>query len=545
MAQGGSNSYFIFGEHTVSAWGVPIHADDYVEIIYEVVSSGLKSVGDLILPERFKGNASPTPGIQNFEHCEGDIPMHLHGEDLLVFFKHLFQAGAAEIDSNDSVAQELRANGVFTDPMSITTQPSATPTPCNPCKLVFTWSVERAHTVQTVRTNGVFTNPMSLTAQPSTPSQLIFTWSEIRAHDGGIAKDMDLSGTDAVGDPQTETISVAEGATTVTSVKTWASIDTLGISFAVGFDVTDSLKIESNTTKTMTITGTDQNDIAMEEIISVPFDTLTVSSTRYFKTVDASGIDFEAGFDLTGNLLVEGDKNTWTHVIILGEELGDGLQFEIVKGGIPSVYTGCLINTGVIDVGDVLTFTMGLIGKQGWNRYKTGATTGNPVKSNTPTDVALYDRVSQEVDPAWSLAMSLDDIAIPLASMTITIDNQLAIPTRYTGERFIVKPRRSANRVITINPGVDYDTINPDWDMKFEDMISMVGIVSAFRRPFAGPELSIQVDCPNLQMANPPDPDVSNYMEILSSLTLRALRSVGATTSDEIKVTIVCEKDFP
>ena len=129
--------------------------------------------------------------------------------------------------------------------------------------------------------------------------------------------------------------------------------------------------------------------------------------------------------------------------------------------------------------------------------------------------------------------------------MTLTIDNQLAIPTRYNGERFIVKPRRSNNRVITMNPGVDYDTTNPDWDLKFENMVSMVGIVTAFRKPYAGPELSIQFDYPNLQMANPPDPDVSNYMEILSSLNLRALRSVGATTSDEVKVTIVCEKDFP
>ena len=147
------------------------------------------------------------------------------------------------------------------------------------------------------------------------------------------------------------------------------------------------------------------------------FDTQNATTTKYFKTVDASGISYTS-LAVATTLLIEADMNVYTHVVTINDTLLNGLTIEAVKGSRPSVYGGCLLNSGTIDIGDVLTLTLNIMAKRGWNGYKVPTDAGaTPTSSASGTDVSGYSRVSPEVFPAWGMALYLE------ASATATPSN--------------------------------------------------------------------------------------------------------------------------
>lgn len=434
MASKGYDSYLIIGEQTVD-WDTPVLTAAMKTIIYEFVSAGLRNVGAPVIPARFKGQPSPARQIQGFFHGEGDIAMHLHAEDMLIWWKNILMATASEVDSTDSVKQTVFADAVWTDPDSLDTQPAATDPTSDPGLLIFTFSAAQ--------------------------------------------------------------------------------------------------------TGSITITGTDQNGVAITDTLTFAGDT-TKTTTKYFQTVDVDGIDFTDIPPGADTLLIECDKNTYTHVITLGDTVTKGLTVELIKGGIPSTFIGCLLNSGTMDVADVITLTTSVLSKRGWNRYKVPVSGVVPTASVTPTDIGAYTRVEDEVFPAWSLQVTLDDSGvIPVESASFAFNNQLAFPTRFTGVRTEPKPTRSDNRDIALTVSVDYDTVNPDFDAKFYADTDIKAVLYARSVPYAGPELTFEIELPRCQLTQFPDPDIGDYAQVMQELALRPIRTAGASSSDEVKVTIV------
>lgn len=441
MPQSGHNSYVIVGEQDTD-WDTLCPLASMTEIIYEFVSSGLRNASDPIIPERFKGNASPTEQIANFLTAGGDLQMHLHADNMVLWWTHLL--GDDAIASVDFTAQEVFGDGIGGDkaipasPFGLDTQPTAT-------------------------------DPVS------SPGKLIMT---LDASDSGV----------------------------------------------------------------VTITGTDQNDAAISEVVTITA-TDTATTTKYFKTVNATGIAY-TGLAVATAILIEADKNVWTHTIEVKDALLNGLTIEAVKGARPSVYGGCLINSGTIDIGDVLTFTLNLIAKRGWNGYKVPASAlEEPTASDTATDVSGYSRVSPQVLPAWGMALYLEGsaTATPIANATFAFNNNLGYPRRFIGVRTEPKPTRQSNREITLTTGIDYESGQYDFDAQFlggapvEDC-SLV----CMRTPYAGAEYKLTITLPNCEISTFPDPAISDYAEIIQDLVLRPVRTAGAVGPDEMTVAIQC-----
>jgi hypothetical protein len=295
---------------------------------------------------------------------------------------------------------------------------------------------------------------------------------------------------------------------------------------------------------TFAIAGTDQNDAAITE--NLVFDaSATETTTKHFKTVDAGGITWAAGFTTATTLLIESDKDTYTHVIELGDSVRDGLTIEMVKGGIPSVYIGALVNSATMTLGEDLSLAMSLLAKRGWNRCKVPASGTTPTSSTTPTDISGYTRIAEQVFPGWGLAMYLDGAgsATEVNGLTLMLNNNLDFPTRYRNVRTRPKPVRTARRETAITVGIDYDTVNADMDVKaLNNQVMQVQVV-AYCKPYAGAEYSIQWDMPRCQITAFPDPEVSDFSEVIQELALNPIKSDSASSSDEMKVTLVNKEE--
>ena len=432
----GFKSYVILAPQT--AWDTPAIDSEIYPFIYEFVSCGLKNNSDWILAERFKGQPSPTPGIENFYDASGDLVMHLHADDMLWWW--LLAMFNDTPDTDASAPQEVRAAATWDGTDSLTTQPSATTIPCDP---------------------GI----------------LELTVSEA------------ISGT-------------------------------------------------------FTIAGTDQNGVAISEIVTFSAQAVK-ATTKYFQTVNTNGIT--TAVTCGGKTLaITCNRGTYTHIIALGDDVPVGYTMELVKGGIPSVYVGCIPNTITIDLADVLTFNVGLMAKMGYNARKLSADTDarTPVVSNTGTDVAAVPRVSELVFPSWGIVLQIDKgsgyATIPVSSLSLSLDNALKFPDRFRNLRTRPQPVRGGNRNYSLRVGIDYSTTENDWDPKFMGNAEVGAKVICYRTPYADAEYKIEFNLPRCQITSFPDPAVSDYSEIIQDINLRPIRSLAAVASDELSVVLTC-----
>lgn len=289
-------------------------------------------------------------------------------------------------------------------------------------------------------------------------------------------------------------------------------------------------------TGTVTITGLSQGGEAVTEVLTFAAET-EKTTTAYFQSVDAAGVVIAT---ITQNMLIECDRNIWTHTIALGDAVEDGLTIEAVKGedAIPSVYVGTLLNTGVIDIADIMTATWGCMGMRGWNQYKVNTGAGDPTASTTPTDVSAYTRVSDMVIPGWATSLTIDAVAIDIASGTFSLSNNLAYPVRFRNLRTRPQPKRQGDREISLAVGVDYNTTNPDFDSDFLCNSELALVFYAESLQCLGAKRSITITMPRAELTDFPDPEEGDYLETISQLNFRPIRSVGASTSDEVVVVI-------
>jgi len=292
---------------------------------------------------------------------------------------------------------------------------------------------------------------------------------------------------------------------------------------------------------TITITGTDQQDNVISEVLTFVAEAGPKTTTKYFKTVATGGIVYAGitvGVALT--MLIKSDMNVYTHVIGLGDALLNGVTIEAVKNGIPSVYIGALLNSMTLDIGDVLGLTWSFLAKRGWNRYKVPAAGTTPTSSNTPTSVAAFSPVGDEVLPAWGLSLTLDAVEVPIASGSFNFSNNLGFPTRYRNLRTSPKPTRQGPRDLSLTVGIDYDTTNADFDAKMLTSQKVAAILYAYRKPYASAEYMLKISLPRCEVRAFPDPSVTDFPEVIQELQLRPIRTAGAVASDECEITLQC-----
>ena len=96
-----------------------------------------------------------------------------------------------------------------------------------------------------------------------------------------------------------------------------------------------------------------------------------------------------------------------------------------------------------------------------------------------------------------------------------------------------------SDREIILTAGVDYDTTNANFDLTYESDQGIAAILSGIHTPFAGPEYSITITMPRCQLQQHPDPPINDKADILQTLSLRPIRSVADTSSDEILIAVV------
>ncbi|MBC8229239.1 hypothetical protein H8E77_06810 [bacterium] len=309
-----------------------------------------------------------------------------------------------------------------------------------------------------------------------------------------------------------------------------------------------TLASETGAPGTVIITGTDQNGTAITETLSFTTGDESQTTTFYFQTVNVNGVT-TSGLNNDGTMLIMCDKNIYTHVFALGDnvyvdEAADkhGLTIELVKGAIPNTYVGCLLNSGTLELADTTTLTLNILAKQANYRLALDGT-------GTATDISgfgdMMDATYPDADdifPGWGMAVQLDSVQTDVESASFSFSNNLDYPTRYKASRPMSKPVRQGDRDISFTCAVDYEAVadgGVNFDDKYYGDVPIAVIFSAVSKPYAGPEYTISLSLPRCQLIAHSDPEVGGQGDLLQTLTLRPIRTVGATTSDEAVLTIV------
>ncbi len=136
-----------------------------------------------------------------------------------------------------------------------------------------------------------------------------------------------------------------------------------------------------------------------------------------------------------------------------------------------------------------------------------------------------------------------ESVVIPeycVKDVSFEFGNNLAYPDRFCGTRYKQKPRRSGERNIRITAGVELTDTTNIFDSKFMNLDDVVVQFKCYRKPSYGAEYMIQIDLPHCKIITHPDPDVTDYVEVMQNLEFYPIRTIGATESDEMSVTLQC-----
>lgn len=263
-------------------------------------------------------------------------------------------------------------------------------------------------------------------------------------------------------------------------------------------------------TGTIVIVGTDYTDLAVTETIQTGAAPTTLSSIYYYKSVSAITVNVVTATSLQ----IDADPETWEHTLKPDNAVLDGLTVEFLKGADPNTYTGVLFNTGSINVGDEVTFSVETIGRSG--------DLGNAVDgTSTPSSLVGLTRPDKDLTPGWGTKFSVDSVDIPVDAATFSVNNGLAY--RIAGRslsRFQRKPSRQAIRETTLQASIDYDAT--DFNPKTLGVEFATDFIAA-STPYGGIYAAIEVTMPQCEMVGYPDPAVTGPTDILQTLNIRAI----------------------
>lgn len=227
---------------------------------------------------------------------------------------------------------------------------------------------------------------------------------------------------------------------------------------------------------TITITGVDGNDEAISETLTYTSNT-TKTTTKYFKTVNASGIAC-SGFT-GGTLAVNGNRNTCKHTFALNNNL-PSVTIEASKGGKPVTVWGC----GQTKLQVKLDAPEGLaeiiptfLGKDGWLKARDGTTTP-----------ATLSSLTKEVFRNWKSGLRIDGTLIGIKSVNFTIDNKIKEDTSEIKESSpIMTPKliRDGEREITGTFNCQFEDFT--YFEKWQNDASASLVAKLTSQPYAGP----------------------------------------------------------
>ena len=400
------NSYLIVGEQ--DDWEDPIDRDEFTGIIYEFESAGLRNASAPIEPTRLTGHASPIEDVENFISAGGDIRLELHADNMAIWFKQLLMDDMSD-EYIEPTWQEVLGTGggvgrTWTDPDELDTQPNALSPSESPALLKFTLN-KGDNQVITIEGTDVFDELITETL--TFTSAGVLTQTTTKAFKTVFA----IQFTDT---PQnSETLLIEAGQLNYSDItapvwkevfgdgmggdKAWTDPDNLDTQPGATSPSQAPAKLKftfsASVTQSVVIAGTDQNDISITETLAFVAEAGPKTTTKYFKTV--TSIDFTTAPPGAEKLLIEASNTLYTHLIEIKDEILPGMTIKVVKGGLPSTYIGCLINSGTLTLGDINTLACAIIAKRGYNSFVVKATGNDVEASETPTDVSAYDRVNR------------------------------------------------------------------------------------------------------------------------------------------------------
>jgi len=108
--------------------------------------------------------------------------------------------------------------------------------------------------------------------------------------------------------------------------------------------------------------------------------------------------------------------------------------------------------------------------------------------------------------------------------------------------RLPVKPVRQGDREISLSCTIDYEAVadgGVNFDDKFYGDIPIALILSMVSKPYSGPEFTVQITMPRCQLTAFPDAEVGGPADMLQTLNFRPIRTVGASSSDEVSSLVI------
>ncbi|MEW6095708.1 MAG: phage tail tube protein [bacterium] len=275
----------------------------------------------------------------------------------------------------------------------------------------------------------------------------------------------------------------------------------------------------------ITITGKDGLGNAITETVTFTANA-TKNTTKYFKSVDANGIT-TSGFT-GGTLEIKGNKNTYEHLFTLQDAV-PSVTMEVSKGGMPWTYWGLGCTSAEIKIDDVegiAKLTFNFIGKDGEPKALDGSTTP-----------ASLNNLVKELFMNWNMQLKIDDVAIGITKLALTIDNQLRDNTAEIKDGSQV----ALPRLIRDNQRKISGTFN----LRFEDATyynkfiagtpAKLELLGTNQVP-AGPFENIKFELPEIVFEGT-DPEVGDMGVIYNDIPFSAFSSAG--TNDELKITVV------
>lgn len=286
-------------------------------------------------------------------------------------------------------------------------------------------------------------------------------------------------------------------------------------------------------TGTVKVAGTDQLDQAISETFTFT-SANTVTGTKYFKTIDASGITITVTSGLTlgtHRISIEAQKGISLHSFVLKDADQQSLTLEYVKGGDPNTYDGCLLNTGNITLAPVITASFDILARNGKLRK-------NIAGGSSATSLSTFVRVPEDVFPNWGWSAVVGGTQMELNSSVFTVNNNLAFPDRVNGQsnglrRLQARPQRTAAQDVTIALNAAWDTAK-DFDTNYENDDDVTLKLVGYALPSAGPEYLMHIEALRAKLTSYPDPAVDTYADLNQNLNFKLLPHTGTTVTVDV-----------
>ncbi|MDI6781425.1 MAG: phage tail tube protein [bacterium] len=273
---------------------------------------------------------------------------------------------------------------------------------------------------------------------------------------------------------------------------------------------------------TITVTGTDGMGLSISETITFTTNEAQIT-TKYFLNIKITTTGFTGG-----TLTIYGNKNTYSHVFTLAQEVPT-ITVENSKGGMPWTYWGLGMKSMEIkipQVEGVAEVSADFIGQNGEPKNIDGGTT--PTVLNEFVDTPFMN---------WNMQFRIDDVIVGIHSCTLSIDRNIRDNTAEIKDGCQeALPRHVMDNQRKISGSFNVQFADATYYNKFINGTSAKITIYGTNQEASGPFESIKFDLPEIVFEGT-DPDVGDMGEIWIDVPFTAFSSLGV--DDELVITAV------